>query len=285
MRKIFRNALWQKVIFTDEGIFFESRKKFYPYGSIDKIKVGLLGLSVENKAEGIPCTFAIDSSDKKAVKELVDYAIQKNAISPPAKPELREDIDDVIALDKNVDAIVEFFGGMTSKEERVVATGLPELLQSMKADEQILHAFDGSYIEINNESNTVRSYIALITNRRFYYAGCEGNAYLNHMKAGSVELQDIHAISIGEGTTTSSPYVKFEAHNDDYIAHSYCNIGRVKNMLEEAISIAKNTQQSPSKATSAADSADALIKFKELLDMGIITKEEFDTKKKQLLGL
>ena len=31
--------------------------------------------------------------------------------------------------------------------------------------------------------------------------------------------------------------------------------------------------------------ADELKKFKELLDMGIITQEEFDAKKKQLLGL
>ena len=32
-------------------------------------------------------------------------------------------------------------------------------------------------------------------------------------------------------------------------------------------------------------SADELKKFKELLDMGVITQEEFDAKKKQLLGL
>ena len=34
-----------------------------------------------------------------------------------------------------------------------------------------------------------------------------------------------------------------------------------------------------------ASTADELKKFKELLDMGVITQEEFDTKKKQLLGL
>ena len=31
--------------------------------------------------------------------------------------------------------------------------------------------------------------------------------------------------------------------------------------------------------------ADEIKKFKELLDMGAITQEEFDAKKKQLLGL
>ena len=40
-----------------------------------------------------------------------------------------------------------------------------------------------------------------------------------------------------------------------------------------------------SKAPAAVSSADELKKFRELLDSGIITQEEFDAKKKQLLGL
>lgn len=36
---------------------------------------------------------------------------------------------------------------------------------------------------------------------------------------------------------------------------------------------------------SASSSADEILKFKNLLDMGVITQEEFDAKKKQLLGL
>ncbi len=38
-------------------------------------------------------------------------------------------------------------------------------------------------------------------------------------------------------------------------------------------------------APAALSPADELKKFKELLDMDVITQEEFDTKKKQLLGL
>jgi hypothetical protein len=43
-----------------------------------------------------------------------------------------------------------------------------------------------------------------------------------------------------------------------------------------------NAQQNGQSAISAADE---LKKFKELLDMGVISQEEFDQKKKQLLGL
>ena len=47
---------------------------------------------------------------------------------------------------------------------------------------------------------------------------------------------------------------------------------------QEAVPVTHVTQQSQS-------SADELMKYKELLDNGIITQEEFDAKKKQLLGL
>lgn len=44
-------------------------------------------------------------------------------------------------------------------------------------------------------------------------------------------------------------------------------------------------EQSASTPAPAVSAADELKKFKELLDMGAITQEEFDAKKKQLLGL
>ena len=38
-------------------------------------------------------------------------------------------------------------------------------------------------------------------------------------------------------------------------------------------------------SSNTADSAEQLAKYKNLLDSGVISKEEFDAKKKQLLGL
>ena len=52
----------------------------------------------------------------------------------------------------------------------------------------------------------------------------------------------------------------------------------VKKRVEEY----KHQKAAPAAAPSAADE---IKKFKELLDMGVITQEEFDAKKKQLLGL
>lgn len=52
--------------------------------------------------------------------------------------------------------------------------------------------------------------------------------------------------------------------------------------IKSKIREAKNPTQTVINATSAADE---LKKFKDLLDAGIITQDEFDAKKKELLGL
>lgn len=59
----------------------------------------------------------------------------------------------------------------------------------------------------------------------------------------------------------------------------------VQKYIKQKVDEAKKQKNAPVVVTGAVSSADELKKFKELLDMGIITQEEFDAKKKQLLGL
>ena len=60
-------------------------------------------------------------------------------------------------------------------------------------------------------------------------------------------------------------------------------------MAQEALSIlsviTKSTVQPDENSAAVSSSADEIMKFKQLLDKGIITQEEFEQKKKQLLGL
>lgn len=51
---------------------------------------------------------------------------------------------------------------------------------------------------------------------------------------------------------------------------------------KKQMDICKSNRNAPVVQTSAADE---LVKFKSLLDAGVISQEEFDTKKKQLLGI
>ena len=62
-----------------------------------------------------------------------------------------------------------------------------------------------------------------------------------------------------------------------------CNSTKLSILSEEEFkNISAQNNAVPQSSSSAADE---LKKFKELLDMGVITQEEFDAKKKQLLGL
>ena len=68
----------------------------------------------------------------------------------------------------------------------------------------------------------------------------------------------------------------------DYSRCPNCNSTDITRLTDEEFQKlnAQNTQpQAP------VSGADELMKFKNLLDMGVITQEEFDAKKKQLLGL
>lgn len=57
--------------------------------------------------------------------------------------------------------------------------------------------------------------------------------------------------------------------------------------IRERVEACKEAKNNPVIAApvAAVSVADEIKKFKELLDMGAITQEEFDAKKKQLLGL
>ena len=59
----------------------------------------------------------------------------------------------------------------------------------------------------------------------------------------------------------------------------------VDKRISESKSAKSNSTQSTTVVQQALSTADELKKFKELLDIGVITQEEFDAKKKQLLGL
>ena len=58
----------------------------------------------------------------------------------------------------------------------------------------------------------------------------------------------------------------------------------IKAAMNEYKLNANNTTATATVVQAAPSSAEELKKFKELLDMGIITQEEFDANKKQLLG-
>jgi len=90
----------------------------------------------------------------------------------------------------------------------------------------------------------------------------------------SVGFSSLHGISVG----TSSGRISFVFIKNNRDIHKSINdllINRQK----------KNAEPTTPPVTSSTSNADELKKYKDLLDSGIITQDEFDAKKKQLLGL
>ena len=115
-------------------------------------------------------------------------------------------------------------------------------------------------------------YLADITGIQFKPGGMT-SGHLQFSMLGGIESKGgiLNAAS-DENTITFTSQKNSEAQE----IHDYLN-----NKLRE-LKAAKNT---PVVQAAPISTADELKKFKELLDMGIISQEEFDTKKKQLLGL
>ena len=63
------------------------------------------------------------------------------------------------------------------------------------------------------------------------------------------------------------------------------NRAEIGEILSEKINERQTKTENELKTTPESNSMDDLVKLKSLLDSGIITQEEFDAKKKQLLGL
>lgn len=118
----------------------------------------------------------------------------------------------------------------------------------------------------------------------YTYADLAKNAEI----AKSAALDSL--VSVGEalgGTRIGAQVASGNADNKlnriiDYNKCPHCNSTDVRTLSEAEFEEEKRKKSSASEMFS---SADELKKYKELLDNGVISQEEFNAKKKQLLGL
>ncbi len=127
----------------------------------------------------------------------------------------------------------------------------------------------------------IRSFELTVTNKRVYGQTSFGKRVdLPIDSVSAVGTSALKGISVG----TSSGKIKFIFIKNQKEMHSVIgNLLKERQEKEKSQTVTKENivNQTIIKQTSA----DELKKFKELLDMGAITQEEFDAKKKQLLGL
>ncbi len=131
-----------------------------------------------------------------------------------------------------------------------------------------------------------------------------GSMFANIARGGNtggkrINFRDITSIQFMEPAVASEGFMQFSYpgsaerkdgvigalhdENSILISSSTLDLAReIYNYIEESRNHPELSAETIVQQTSAADE---IKKFKELLDMGVITQEEFDEKKKQLLGL
>ena len=116
-----------------------------------------------------------------------------------------------------------------------------------------------------------------VTNKRIYGAAAFG-------KRVDLPLDSVTAVGTSAfktiAITSASGAIKFGMINNYVEIHS-----EISKLLVDRQEQKQTTVQTTIMQEIPQSSADELKKYKELLDSGVITQEEFDAKKKQLLGL
>lgn len=85
------------------------------------------------------------------------------------------------------------------------------------------------------------------------------------------------------GPSIDIPFMIAENKKDGFIYKTFSQ--EAQKCLSKFEVICKTRKSAPVTAQAPVSGADEILKYKQLLDMGAITQEEFDAKKKQILGL
>lgn len=116
--------------------------------------------------------------------------------------------------------------------------------------------------------------------KTIYYADCIGVQFKESgIQIGYLQLET----ATGLMNNRSDNFFNENSFTFDESVVTNEKMKEIANYIRERISEAKSKNNST--VIAQVSSADELKKYKELLDSGVITQEEFDAKKKQLLGL
>lgn len=151
-------------------------------------------------------------------------------------------------------------------------------------NESIIYAIGGNINVIDNNEELKIDFwnikgkmagILLFTNKRIIFC----SSTIGNSKSKEILIKNIQSIDSKENSILGTGKLRIKGITDTFLVDMYIkNINEVKKIINsyKDESITTNVNQ--------LSTADEILKFKNLLDQGIITQEEFEKKKKELLG-
>ena len=179
--------------------------------------------------------------------------------------------------------------GFLSKVKRALATPHPRHIRAIKSslleNEDVLFAARTNLSDSHDKVSGLWG-ILIITNLRvlYYYGPNKDNWTLDQIPVDTIEsIEFIRSYN----TSHLSVYGKssiFHLNSDRHVLMEKAR-DLINQMIYDKSQNSESSESESSVSDDMAQAAEALKSLKELLDSGIITQEEFDAKKKQLLGL
>lgn len=177
---------------------------------------------------------------------------------------------------------------MSKRYAKVIRKGSHGGLISNKVAKAVVHGVMGGGLVKAGMSLAKSAFVDAVVPDRTSFKVRKGKVTLDYAIYDIVEFQKVLSI----GFEDELGYMRFKCSQQagNEVIFFFTNNYAAEEMYTyicNRIDVVKKIQlekaaRQPKEHTSAADE---LIKFKQLLDMGAITQEEYDAKKKQLLGL
>jgi Bacterial PH domain/Short C-terminal domain len=146
--------------------------------------------------------------------------------------------------------------------------------EHLDQDEQIIASVLGAYESKIMGRDTVRNGVFLATDKRILFYGKKMMGYDLEV----FPYENISSFEIGKGILGRS--ISFFASGNK-VKMKWINQGEVDKFIEYV----RENVGKKSETKSSTNAADEIKKLAELKDAGILTEEEFEAKKKQLLGI
>lgn len=239
--------------FRDDGIIYHFDKNHWlaPYESITKISslFGIVKFEGRGRGKTYRGLFKVASEDNKKLKEAISYTKSRMVANPSATFYLLKPISE----DGKVDIIAE-------EETEKLFTVYVHRKQCDKCGHIIYYTQDQLNESIKKSKEALLSSVAGV-------AGA---------MSGNYTASAVHTANSKKESNESDEILDLEKCP---ICYAKCLTNLDPITMDEYKKI-KAEENKP-----VLSSADEIKKFKELWDMGVITEEEFNAKKKELLGL
>lgn len=177
------------------------------------------------------------------------------------------------------------YGGLNESDINDYKWAFDEVVKLLQPDEEVILAFAGWLCSRRDYS--LNNVGVALTNQRLLIGGNASRSVHKKCYVGEYyNISNINAISQRKGFIHNDLIIDTLGADLSISEISIDILNRIAADFTSALQKIKAAQSANTgKIVQQVSAADELKKFKELLDMGVISQQEFDAKKKQLLGL